>query len=305
MNNYYENPALSRSDLVLLLESPARFKGIKIDKTIEQEPSLAMVTGSIFHCALLEPHKLHQEYLIFEDYAKLPSDKFQQLKGRRHWQIVSEDEGMISFTYKTESDVFDALKEFYATDKIILPSVYQNLSKQISGLINNPMSNQNFMGNIESEKEIFGTIFELPMKAKLDAIVNNNLILDYKSTGNRPINDLLRESGNQSDVRLNLQSKMWSEGLDLQVYIYSNLLAQTHQIPIDTIQFKFVFQHNSSNDCAVIVAGKSIYDLGEKRTNKAIEIYNYCMSTNNWPSFLDNQGRSNLDTEFNWEITTD
>lgn len=300
--DYYADERLSRSDLALLLDSPSLFKLIKIDKSVPSKHTLGMENGSIFHMALLEPERIREEYTIFENYVMVSRDWFVANKGRRHWAIVEQESNQdtVAFTYKDGKAVYEALKELYQTEKIILPETWQNIKKQMDGLKFNSIVNDQFTGEVKTEVEAYGVIEDLEMKCRIDAI-RGNLLMDYK-TGDKSISSLLKEREPGTGKRNILESKMWSEGLDMQYYIYTTLYAQANDLDVKDLDFKFVIQHNASNGCAVIAPGKDIFDLGKRRTHRAIELFHQCQATDIWPDFIDHDGNTNLDHEFKWSL---
>jgi len=59
--DYHTRAGLSKSDMSLLLRSPAHYK------YGEKEETKAMTFGSAFHMAILEPHKMGERYLVLPE----------------------------------------------------------------------------------------------------------------------------------------------------------------------------------------------------------------------------------------------
>ena len=128
----------------LLEEDPIKFFA-------KSEPKLAFVTGSYFHVAVLEPHKL---------------DKFKISKAnsRRSKEYKEEANGNILLLEKDVTRL-NQLIEATLSDMEAYPYIRNH--------------------NVEYEVPGYGTIEDLPFKGKAD-IVNNDLklVVDLKTTAN-------------------------------------------------------------------------------------------------------------------------
>ncbi len=66
INQYHEHPALSASGIKLLAKSPAHYYGKYLDPNRPRgdDGTAAMRAGTLAHCVLLEPHKVHERYVV-------------------------------------------------------------------------------------------------------------------------------------------------------------------------------------------------------------------------------------------------
>ena len=78
---------LSSSNLKLLLNSPAQFYKEKILGQREQKSSSAMDIGSYTHTLILEPHKVAEEFAIYNGWKK-QGPEFQQFKEQHSGKII-------------------------------------------------------------------------------------------------------------------------------------------------------------------------------------------------------------------------
>ena len=93
--DYHRMPALSASGVKLLRRSPAHFYGQILDPLRPRsEPSPAMNAGTLAHCAILEPDKMAERYIV------KPDDVDMRTKAGKEWaasipvglDVVTEDQ---------------------------------------------------------------------------------------------------------------------------------------------------------------------------------------------------------------------
>lgn len=151
MSNYYDNPALSNSDLGLIDKSIFHYLNKKSLKTTD-----AMEIGKAFHLLVLEPHKFDNEVAIMPELNLRTNDGKAQKES-----FLQENEGKI----------------------IIAKDDYDLFKYMVNNLQQFPYYDAFFNSNDkEIEKEIYFEYRDLPCRAKLDLIEHNNgMIIDLKT----------------------------------------------------------------------------------------------------------------------------
>lgn len=87
---YHARQAVTRSKLLLAMESPRRFHDHWTGVVPPREPSSAMALGSALHCAVLEPDQLHELYAIRPEGLDL------RTKDGREWRAGCGDKTILS-----------------------------------------------------------------------------------------------------------------------------------------------------------------------------------------------------------------
>ena len=143
---YFNVEALSYSGLKLILKSPLHFKN---SPYIE---SAAMNLGSAVHCALLEPERFKEEYILVEGDGRTKAVK----------ELLAQIEN-------------DGKKAIKATDYNTIINIKQAISenKTASELLNTPG---------RSEVAIIIDENDIKLKGKIDRLTENNIIIDIKTT---------------------------------------------------------------------------------------------------------------------------
>ena len=92
IKTYHSCDGVSKTGVMKLRRSPAHFKATDSEK----DPTPALVMGSLGHTMILEPHKLHDEYIVAPEISRRSNSgkdawaKFQQEAGDR--QIISAEQ---------------------------------------------------------------------------------------------------------------------------------------------------------------------------------------------------------------------
>lgn len=134
---------ISNSDIGNLLKNPRRFK-------VQEEPTVAMLQGSYFHTAMLEPHKLHNFQVVEASTRNTNIYK----------DAVSNSTEAI-LLLKSEKDELDNLIQIMRSNFYF----YENIYKE---------------GNIYEQPAV-GELFGIPFKGKAD-IVCEDILIDLKTT---------------------------------------------------------------------------------------------------------------------------
>lgn len=181
---YRKNPAVSRSDLWRIRESPQKFKYYKDNP---QAPSPSLVFGQLFHKMLLEPGT------VWDDFAVAPDANRRTKEGKEIWRKFSElNEG------KT----------------IITPDMLERSSAMCESVHNEILAKKLLLG--EREKPFFwiDEITGEACKCRVDCLNMNYeqpIIIDVKTTSDASTEAFIRSSINYG---YDLQAAMYSEGVE-------------------------------------------------------------------------------------------
>jgi hypothetical protein len=144
-----ENKHVSSSDLKLLLDDPLRFymkkyEGVKM----EYGNKLAMDLGSYIHAHLLEPHKVSDEFLVF-DGAK---------RGKKYTEFKEAN-----------------------PDKIIISEMADFQSQEIIKAVKDHKHATKFLTGGQAEVSLFGSLEDILVKVRADYLLEN-AIVDIKTS---------------------------------------------------------------------------------------------------------------------------
>lgn len=309
--SYFDVELLSRTDLKDILYSPAMWKRKQMG-LVRVETTSPMRKGTIVHKAFLEPEKLHKEYLIIKELA-LPSEDYAEVKGRKQWKIIKEEEGLTYFDVagddeknklKNETNAVSILADYfskvYEQDlQIITPREYEQLGYIVQGLKDNDIVTDFLSGSIKTEVMLTGVINDIALKCQIDIMKFHDdgtvSIADYKS---------IEKALDLEELKYKRYNKILR--YDMQSYIYCELARQNGYVVKD---FKFLWQ--SLVDYEALLNNIDIndpnsesyecYNRGKIGTDIACEIFHRCSVTDTWPSVVDQDtGGTNRDQEFDF-----
>ena len=182
---YREHPAISRSELFKIGESPQKFKYYKEHP---EEPTPALIFGQLFHTMVLQPERLEVEYAVVpcvDRRTKAGKEAYNQ------FLIDSQDKTVVPLEMvELASDMCGALLEDDYAIKLL---------------------------NGQREKVYFwnDTLTGEPCKCRVDCETNigdNLIIVDLKSTDNAETNAFMRSAVKYG---YDFQSAMYSEGVEI------------------------------------------------------------------------------------------
>lgn len=179
---YRSHPAISRSELWRMHESPEKFKWFKDHPP---EPTKALLFGQVVHKLLLEPDTFDAEFAVAPDVNRTTK------AGKEHWAAFIETVG----------------------DRAIVPAdVYTTCSDMAVAAMQNDIVRKLLNG--EHELPLFWTDEDTgeQCKCRLDCLTEYDgeiTIVDYKSASNAATHDFNRKIFSYG---YNLQSGMYSEG---------------------------------------------------------------------------------------------
>ena len=182
---YRSHPAISRSDLWKIRESPEKFR-YYMDNP--QEPTPALLFGQVVHKLLLQPSTFSNDFIVM----------FPGVDRRT----------------KAGKEVYAEFLEL-AGERTIVPSeVYQTAEKMVTKAIDEPFVSKLLSG--VHEKEYFWTdeMTGEDCKCRVDAevVVGSNLyVIDYKSANDASTDAFMRDA---IKYGYHFQAAMYSDGVE-------------------------------------------------------------------------------------------
>lgn len=181
---YRQHPAISRSELFKIIESPEKFKYYK-EHPEESTPSL--IFGQLLHTLVLQPDKLSEEYAV------APVIDRRTKAGKEAYQQFEEDaEGKTIITFEMLQQASEMAKKLYENDFV---------KKLLNG---------------EKEVPFFWTddLTGEPCKCRVDCLTRINgrlIIIDVKSAENAETDAFMRAA---IKYGYDFQSAMYGEGVE-------------------------------------------------------------------------------------------
>lgn len=180
---YRNHPAVSRSELFKITESPEKFKFYKDNPP---EPTPALIFGQAFHKLVLEPESFNEEFAV------IPVCDRRTTQGK---------ELFLEFLETSENKI------------LITQDEYIQATEMRDSILNNPLAVKLLNG--EREKPFFWTdeMTGEECKCRVDCIprINGmNILVDVKSAGQADTESFMKDS-----IRYgyDFQSAMYSEGV--------------------------------------------------------------------------------------------
>lgn len=180
---YREHPAISRSELWKLMESPQKFKW---EKEHPETPTPALIFGQAFHKLVLQPES------FFEEFAVQPNVDKRTKEGKA---------------------IFEEFLESSKDKTIISTDIYEQASEMCDSLKNEPLAVKLLNG--EKEKPFFfeDELFGEKCKCRVDVIktdLNEPIIVDVKTTENASTEAFIKSA---IKYGYDFQSAMYIEGV--------------------------------------------------------------------------------------------
>ena len=182
---YRQHPAISRSELFKISESPEKFKYYQENP---EEPTPALIFGQLFHAMALQPET------VSERYAVAPN---------------------VDRRTKAGKEAFAEFQKEAENKTIVTADMYQQATEMCEALNKNEFVQKLLKG--EKEKPLFWTddLTGEPCKCRVDVLteIGDNLIaVDLKSTDNAETEVFMRSA---IKYGYDLQSGMYSKGVEI------------------------------------------------------------------------------------------
>ncbi|MEY3747582.1 MAG: Cyanophage [Pseudomonadota bacterium] len=239
MHNYFDVDALSASGAKKLLQSPAHFK------VPQGAPTPAMVTGTVVHGLVLEPHRQDLYVVKRMNWATKDGKLEREALESTGLPIISEaDEAM-------------ALR--------IRDAVYAN--KRATELLDEARA---FILSPESEIYWSGYLSGVACKAKLDACTENT-ILDLKTCVNASPDAFAKQI---ATFQYHMQAKHYLNGVEAEL---------GYQAP-KQFTFIAV-EKTAPFAVGLYTIDRTALLMGQAKMERAALIYSRCRATDTWPAY--------------------
>lgn len=240
--DYHARPEISKSDMNIILRSPAHLQFAKLQK-FKQTPATTL--GSLFHTLVLQPHLLDQEYAI-EPEKKL----MKECENKEEWEA-----------YKIERDNFDKNAggkiiinvDMLATAKAMRDSVFS--SNTAMALLKDAI--------IESSAFWIDDETGIPCRCRPDIAWPQKILIDLKSTDDASFNEFRREIVN------------WNYDLQANHYLTGYSIATGKQY--DTFVF-IVCEKKPPYGVAIYAVNDAVIEAGGQLRKKILREYSAWMN---------------------------
>ena len=246
---YREYPAISRSELFKILDSPEKFKYYKENPV---PPTPALVFGQLFHCMLLQPEE------VWEQFAVMPNVDRRTKDGKAVWEqflVDSAGKTVVSMDMAEQAaDMCRALREHP------IPKIRHYIEQLLSG---------------EKEK-VFFWVDELTgeqCKCRVDCISEVgelSTIVDVKTTTNADTESFIKDA---IKYGYDFQAAMYTEG------VQKNIGKQCIFVFI-------VIEKEPPYSVNILQADNILLRRGGDLYREAMGIYHDCKITDNWYGYL-------------------
>ena len=242
--DYHRSTPLSKSNLSELLRSPAHYRA---SLTNSREETAAMVLGTAFHCAVLEPDRFGREYGVPPSVdRRTKAGKAAFAEWELHgWKAISEED----FCRIGE------MKETLLGHKTLGP-LFDHGEAELSFF---------------AEADYYGS--PIWLKCRPDWIdQSRGVIVDLKTTADASASGFSRSCAKYH--------------YDLQAYLYSMICSEVLGKNITAFVFAAV-ESLPPYGVAGYVLDSEALELGRHKFHKAIGRYFECVESGEWPSYGD------------------
>lgn len=255
---YHSSPAVSRSKLHLMSRTPKYYKW-----AIEnpREPSDSMKFGTAFHKFVLEPETFADEIAI------RPIVNLRTNDGKAQMQAFLE---MCEQENKTD----------------ISQAQYETILKMAESIKQEPYAALVLVGDHEKSFYWTDSLTGIECKCRPDSFrrMKENsriLIVDLKSC----------DKADDVSIRRDIVKY----GYDLQSYMQCKGVSEDLHVPVDNIDFMFVFVEKDAPFMVnVLQVDEFVLERGETLFREYIGMLKYCTDSNNWYGYNGADGKPNV-----------
>jgi len=211
----------------------------------EQEKSADLILGSAFHKIVLEPKDFDNEFAVMP-----PIDRRTSAGREQYNNFIAESEGK----------------------EIITQDDYNTICEMRDSILNNRYARALINGYTEQSMYTTDELTGEGVKARPDVwrnVKDRVVITDLKSCKSALMNDVTRDVVKYS--------------YDLQAYMYSLIASQVLNVPMENIDFIFIFCEKKAPYLINITqADENVLKRGETLFRQYIGMYHECKETDNW-----------------------
>lgn len=242
---YAASEGINSSGLKHILRSPAHYYEYRYNR-VEEKASDALIFGSLFHYAVLEPELFNKNYIVQPKY-----DLRTKIGNQKHnaWE-----------------------EEHIKENSIIVP---EKFSEQLNQMVNKMLTHSQVKRLLEKgirETTLFWNDRETGelSKCRPDFITSFGDLIDLKTSMDA------REDKFSRDI--------WHYQYHIQAAHYCEGGRVTGQYNSDTFIF-IVIEKDPPYEIGVYPSGTSVLGVGDQWRSKAMNIYSKCKKNNRWPGY--------------------
>lgn len=249
-NAAYHNDTthLSSSGLKLLLKDPAAFKLQYIDGIRENAEKAAFVDGTLVHALILEPETV-------VNYAVFPGLR----KAGNAWE---------EFKQANPNKICISAAQMLRAEKLYKAHAAMDVAT-------------NLVSGGLPEHNMFGSLYDVKVKARADYIVPGKYIVDVKTTSMPSDVDVFRDT-------------VVNYGYHTSAALYSKIAKQTYGVDHD---FYWLVLSKDDGQCHVYKASDATITAGQVLVQRAILLYKQCVASGIWQLEQPKEDRSTANYE--------
>lgn len=257
---YHSHPAVSRSGLMLINQSPQHYWWKYLSGQAEKEDTTALRIGSAFHTLVLEQHTFEARAVIIPDGApKRPS--ITQLNAKK----PSEDTIAAIEWWARWDQYAGARLQFTQAE-------FAELQDMAAALLNQPATGRVIapQGRIEASFFWYDPDYRVTVKCRPDYWREDGIVVDVKTT-----NDASRDDFEKSIVKY---------GYDVQAYMQMEGIERVTGKRPQAFVFACI-EKKKPNATAFYMADSDLLECGKTRYHKLMAKYAECMEKGIWPGY--------------------
>jgi hypothetical protein len=258
---YFAHPAVSNSDLKMVLRSPAHYRHYKDNPT---EPTPAMKAGTALHCAILEPDQFMSRYAIIPDNAPArPTAAMLNAKNPKQ-------ESLDRIQYWQQFDAMNAGKELLTSEKA---AEYLH----IGNTVRTHPSLEVLFDQGQPEMAVFGIdpVTGVLCKCKID-------LLCYIQSEDLRIKAEIKTT---DDARLDAFTRTSLKyGYYQGCAFYSDVL-KFADIGAPDLDMIVAIERSAPYGMALYEIPPEAYEYGQRRYREALDLYAKCLEADEWPNY--------------------
>lgn len=275
-----EKGSFSSSQLKTMLEDPELFYRKYITKEVAKEESAAFDTGTYFHCAILEPHRLEEECIVFSG----------AIRRGKEWDAFKEKHSKKAILTKNELEKAETLIAAVKNSPVAMRYL-EGAAVEVSAMLIIYVMGRHVYTVIGGEVQkltLYGWEFsdldletledfavKLKMKVRADSIrIGEGVISDLKST-----------NGNCKDEHA-VMGKVAEYQYDLSAALYLDIFTAVTGDVYE--KFAWIFASKDIGNSKTWIASERQIRVGRKKWKKAVVLLAHYIS-NDW-TFQDQEG---------------
>lgn len=236
---------ISSHGLMEITRSPAHYEARRVEE--RKPPSKALAFGTLAHSAVLEPARFKDKCVLMPDFGAMQSSK--NRANRDAWLADQPREAIVC----SEEDfvTIQGMCEGIMRHKRAFELLSGEVKTEISGFWHHPH-------------------FDVPCKARLDALRADLIVIDYKTAESARLKDFQRDALNYNyhmQCAHNLDTVSAIEGEPVTEFVF---IVQEKKPPYAV---------------AVYVADDSFVTRGRNKNRRAMQLYAECKKKAEWPGY--------------------